>query len=218
MEPEVEKSWQLAKESQPDAVVFVRSRDIYFVRGEDVETIKDEFGIRCFGSIIGFDPHESFSFMQRLAQRGRTVLRVERTGVREVSPNGHPPQVKRPRGKFIAVDPALLFDRASLARMKVEHRPHEVFSDLLSRNDLRGIRDYGEIYVFEFDGGYEIDWELTSMLPSRAMALARSALDTREKVPCRLVLPRAWRNKRNRRRPETSQPQPVELGQMRLNL
>lgn len=220
MEPEVEKSWQLAKESRPGAVVFVRSGDIYFVRGADVETVKHEFGIRCFGEVIGFDPHESWAMMQQLAQRGHTVVRVERTGVREVSPNGHKQQVKRPRGKFIALDPALLFDTAPLARMRVEQRPYEVFCELLSRNDLRGLRDHGEVYVFEFDGMYEVDWELTSMLPSRAFILARAALDTKEKVPCRLVLPRAWRNKRKRRKREKEviQPQTVELGQMRLNL
>ena len=219
MEPEIEESWRLAKESHPDAVVFVRSGDIYFLRGADVETIKQEFGIRCFTSTVGFDPQESWSFMQQLAQRGRTVLRVERTGVRQVSPNGHRPKIHRPRGEFIALDPALLFDTVPLMRMKVEQRPYEVFCELLSRNDLRCIRDHGEIYVFEFDGTYEIDWQLTSMLPSRVFILGRVALETREKVPCRLVLPRAWRNKRKRRRKEeVNLTQPVELGQLRLNL
>jgi hypothetical protein len=219
MEPEIEKSWRLAKESRPGAVAFVRSGDIYFLRGDDVETIRREFGIRCFGDTVGFDPHEAWSMMRQLAQGGRTVLRVERTGVREVPPDGHKPRIRRPRGQFIALDPALLFDTAPLMRMKVEQRPYEVFCDLLSRNDLRGLRDHGEIYVFEFDGIYEVDWELTSMLPSRAFMLARAALDTGEKMPCRLVLPRAWRNRRKRRKKEkVHQPQPVELGQMRLNL
>jgi hypothetical protein len=36
-----------------------------------------------------------------------------------------------------------------------------------ARDDLRGLREHGELYVFEFDGGHEIDWDLSSLLPSR---------------------------------------------------
>ena len=46
-----------------------------------------------------------------------------------------------------------------------------------------------ELYVLEFDGGYEIDWDLSSLLPSRAVILGRAAHDTRQKIPCRMSYP-----------------------------
>jgi hypothetical protein len=214
MEPEIEQLWNLTKESHPDAVVFLRTGDLYFLRGADVETVKDEFGIRCFGTSVGFDTEQSWYFMRELAKRGHAVLRAERSGVRPVSANGHRPQTRPPRGRFIALEPALLFEVSGLSRMRPEERPYEVFCDLLVRNDMRGLREHGELYVFEFDNSYEIDWELSSMLPSRAFILGRAALDTKQKVPCRLVLPRAWRGRSKRKLDKLQRPQPVQFGQM----
>ena len=70
--------------------------------------------------------------------------------------------------------------------MVLEHR---CLHELLARDDLRGLREHGELYVFEFDGGYEIDWDLSSLLPSRAVILGRAAHDTRQKIPCRMSYP-----------------------------
>ena len=99
--------------------------------------------------------------------------------------------------------------------MVLEHR---CLHELLARDDLRGLREHGELYVFEFDGGHEIDWDLSSLLPSRAVILGRAAHDTRQKIPCRIVLPRAWRGRSKRRRENEPKPQPAKLGQLRLNL
>src|ERR1700674_4777239 len=129
MEPEIEQLWSLTKESRPDAVVFARTGDCYYLRGDDVETVKREFGVRCFGTTIGFDPEQAWYFMRELAQRGHPVLRAERGGVREVSPNGHDPEVRRPRGQFIALDPGLLFDASGLVRIKPDQRAYEVFHE-----------------------------------------------------------------------------------------
>lgn len=218
MDVEIEKLWKVTKEGRPDAVVFAQSGDCYFVRGGDVETVKQEFGVRCFGTTIGFDIEQGWYFMKQLAQRGHSVLRVGQAGVRDVSANGQHPTVRRPRGEFIALDPALLFSLSSLQRIKTDQRGYEVMHDLIARDDLRGLREHGELYVFEFAGGYEIDWELSSMLPSRAFILGRAALDTRQKIPCRLVLPRAWRNRKKRRSTQKLKLQPAQLGQMRFDL
>ena len=218
MEAEIEELWSVTKESHPGAVVFAQSGDFYFVRGGDVETVKRELGVRCFGTTIGFDVEQGWHYMKQLAQRGHAVMRVGRTGVRAISANGQHPAVRRPRGQFIALDPGLLFSISGLQRVRTDQRAYEVLHDLLVRDDLRGLRDHGELYVFEFDGDYEIDWELSSMLPSRALILGRAALNTGQKIPCRLVLPRAWRGRRKRRSRQTVKPQPAQLGQMRFDL
>ncbi len=196
MEPEIDELWCIAKESHPGAVVFTRSRDIYFLRGADVETVTREFGIRCFGTTIGFDTDEAWYYMRQLADRGHVVLRAERGRVTEVSPNGHRPEIRRPRGQFLALDPRLLFGSSALARAKAHETVYDNLRELIARNDQRALREYGELYVFEVDGWYEIDWELSTVLPSRALLIARVASDLGEKVACRLVLPKAWRGKR----------------------
>ena len=79
--------------------------------------------------------------------------------------------------------------------------------------------DPSRVMIFgQSGGGYEIDWELSSMLPSRAFILGRAAFDTRQKIPCQLVLPRAWRGRSKRRKEKEPRPQPAQLGQMRLKL
>ncbi len=221
MESEAEKSWSLAKESCPTALVFTRSSDIYYLRGSDVEIVKSEFGIRCFGSSVGFDTEQAWYYMRKLVERGHAVLRVERGEIRPVVPrNGNSPRAPRPRGRFIAIDPRLVFDASTLQRVKAEPEYlYEQFRDLLLRNDLRRLRDHGELYVFEFDGWYEVDWELTTFLPSRLRLLARAASDTNEKLPCRLVLPKAWRGRKKRQSHDNHQPsQPAKVGQLTFKL
>jgi hypothetical protein len=216
MKAETLQRWHSAKESQPHAVVFLRSDELYFVLGNDVEIVKDKLGIRCFGSTIGFSPEEGWHYMKQLARSGCTVLRAERSGSSQVSPNGRGPEPPRPRGTFIAVDVRTIFEAAGLLRVRLDEPRYLTFVEMLERNDLRSLREYGELYVFEVFGGYDVDWELTTMLPSRAMQLARAALDTGSKIPCRLVLPRAWRGKRKRRM--VVPPKRHSLGQMRMDL
>jgi hypothetical protein len=218
MEPEIETMWNLAKESRPDAVVFVRTDDVYFLRGADVDTIKEQFGLRCFGTTIGLDTEEAWYYMHQLADRGHAVLRVERGGVAVVSPNGRRPEIRRPRGDFLALDPRALFDASAMARVKEHETLYTTIRDLVARDDQRGLREYGELYVFEVDGWYEIDWELSTILPSRALLIARIAKDIGEKIPCRLVLPKAWRGKRKGKRDRQPPQQPKNFGQMRLEL
>jgi hypothetical protein len=218
MEPEIERMWNAAKGSRPDAVVFVRTGDLYFLRGTDVDTVKEAFGIRCFGTAIGFDIEEAWYYMRQLADRGHAVLRVERGRVSVVSPNGHRPEIRRPRGQFLALDPRALFDSATMARVKADETVYATIRELVARNDQRGLREYGELYVFEVDGWYEIDWELSTVLPSRALIIARIANEIGEKIPCRLVLPKAWRGKRKGKRDRQPPQQPKNFGQMRLEL
>jgi hypothetical protein len=218
MEPEIERMWNLAKESRPDAVVFVRTGDVYFLRGADVETIKQQFGLRCFGETVGFDIEDAWYYMHQLADRGLAVLRAERSGVVEVPPNGHRAQVRRPRGDFLALDPRALFDSSAMARVKEHETVYATIKELVARNDQRRLREYGELYVFEVDGWYEIDWELSTMLPSRALLIGRIANDIGEKIPCRLVLPKAWRGRRKVKRNCQPPQQPKNFGQMRLEL
>jgi hypothetical protein len=218
MEPEIENSWNQAKESRPEAVVFIRIGDVYFLRGDDVETVKQQFGIRCFGETVGFDIEDAWYYMHQLADRGQAVLRVERSGAVEVPANGHRPQVRRPRGDFLALDPRALFDSSAMARVKEHETVYATIKELVARNDQRRLREYGELYVFEVDGDYEIDWELSTILPSRALLIARIASELGEKIPCRLVLPKAWRGRRKVKRDRQPPQPPKNFGQMRLGL
>jgi hypothetical protein len=218
MRQEIDGSWSLAKESYPDALVFVRIGDAYFVRGADVQVIKERLGIRCFGDVVGFDIEDAWHYMRVLADRGYTVLRAERDALVPVSPNGHQSSVPRPRGRFIAVDGGLLFEHSALARIREHETVVETVRDLIARNDHRGLREYGELYVFEFDGGYEIDWELSTIPPSRALLIAKIASELGEKIQCRLVLPKAWRGRRKQRRDHRTPQPPKNFGQMRLEL
>lgn len=216
MKPEIEEQWRLIKSSHPNAVAFIRSQDIYFALGSDVETIKQELGVRCFGTTIGFNSDEAWYYMRQLAKAGHAVFRGESSGVWPVSPNGRGREPKRPEGSFVAVDVRRLFHPSGLLRMRVEEERHSVLVELLGRSDYRGLREYGELYVFEAFGGYDVDWELTTMLPSRALQLARAALDCGAKLPCRLVLPRAWRGRRRQR--ATIPPKPSTFGQLKMDL
>jgi hypothetical protein len=216
MNKEIIESWRLVKESNPNAVLFVRFRDIYYLMGSDVDKVKFELGIRCFGTTVGFPSNEAWYYMRQLAKKPLPVLRVESSGVWPVSPNGIGPEPKRPRGTFIALDPRLLFDADDLARLRLEDHLYMALVDPVKRHDYKALREYGELYVFEVFGGYDIDWELTTMLPSRAVHLARAALETGSKLPCRLVPPKAWRGRRKKKRdPQPPQP-PKNFGQMRL--
>jgi hypothetical protein len=216
MDAETLKRWHAAKESHSNAVVFLRSRELYFVLASDVDVVKTRLGIRCFGPTIGFPPEEAWHYMKQLARSGCTVLRAESSGIWPVSPNGRRSEPPRPRGTFLAVDVRTIFESAGLLRMRLDIERYATFIELLARSDFRGLREYGELYVFQVIGGYDVDWELTTMLPSRAMLLARAALDTNTKLPCRLVLPRAWRGRRKRKKIVPQRPS--VLGQMRMDL
>jgi hypothetical protein len=214
MKEEIVDRWRLAKESRPDAIVFARNGDLYYLLGNDVESMKQDFGLRCFGDVLGLEAHEAWYYMRQFVQRGRSVIRAERSGASEVLPEAKT-RAPRPRGRFIALEPRLVFEGMGLAKLRADDPLYERFRELLVRNDRRGISEHGEIYVFEFDGAYEVDWDLSTMLPSRVLMLARVAMDIREKIPCRLVLPRAWRGRRRRPRPR-DQSEPAAFGQMRL--
>ena len=221
MEPGIEERWRLVKASYPGAVVFHEVEDVFFVKGQDADIVRRTFGLRCGDSWVGFDTDLAMTYMRELARHGHYVLRVSNGGVIPVRPRRDRQaelQRQRAKSKFIALDPWLLFDRGPLERLQVQNA--ELFADfqeLLGTGRNRALKEHGELYVFAVHDCYEIDRELSTMLLSRAMLLAKAALITNQKVPCRLVRPKPWRDRSEARRsghaPEPSQ---TQVGQLQL--
>jgi hypothetical protein len=125
----------------------------------------------------------------------------------------------------VAIDPLLLFDRRELEQDNGErwirrHRYEELFEHIkhwLREDDTRSLRGYGEPHIYRVGEWYELDHDLTSMLDNDVLLLARAALATGCKMPCKLVGPPLGRN---RRRSNTVPAAPDEstarLGQMRF--
>lgn len=80
------------------------------------------------------------------------------------------------------------------------------------------LKDFGTIYVYQVDQDtYEIDWELTTMMPGAFEAVALAAHLSGQMLPCRLVLPKPKRGKeQNRPRLLLSFREPVTFGQLRM--
>lgn len=233
MNGEIVEQWQIVKDSYPEAVVFFETDGLFFVGGADIDIIKKEFSIKCSGW-VGFDFGQGRAYMQELVKRGLAVVRAGPDYVKEI----HPPPDRRKelhqqrrKGKFLAIDPALLFDTETLQGLSNDRwlrRLHyeelfEQFKRCLVAGDNKGLHEYGELYVYEVDGWYELDKELTSMRLSHTLVLARAAVASACKLPCQVVQPRAWRGKTSQRRSArqtASAPtgQTIVLGQMAFDL
>lgn len=221
MEPEIEESWRLIKASYPGAVVFHEVEDVFFVKGQDAEIMRRTFGLRCGDSWVGFEPDLAMTYMRELARRGHSVVRVANGRVLPVLPLAdRRAELKRQRAKskFIALDPWLMFDKGPLERLRVQNAELFVrFQELLRSGRSSSLKDDGELYVFPVHDWYEIDRELSTMSLGRAMLLAKAALVTNQKVPCRLVRPKPWRDRSEaRRNGSTPAPSQTRVGQMRF--
>lgn len=207
LDKEADEHWKAVKESYPDAVVFHEVRGIFIVKGRDAELLSKEFGIDSTSTWYGFDVGEAFCYMTELAKRGYAVVRASNGGVSHVKPptdRRKEIQRQRAKGRFLAVEPTLLFDRRELERVAHDKwlrqrgykEPFENFRRWLQIGDWRSLRDYGELYVYQVGDWYELDLELTSMLEGHVLLLAKAALATGCKLPCRVVDPRPRRQRK----------------------
>jgi hypothetical protein len=90
----------------------------------------------------------------------------------------------------------------------------------LQVGDWRSLRDYGEFYVYQVGDWYEVDFELTSILEGHVLLLARAALSTGCKLPCRLVEPKSRRRRRFRAKASqcsAAGAKDLRLGQLRFD-
>ncbi len=205
----IEQSWRTVKESYPDAVVFHELSGLFVVRGHDLAVLTKEFGIESASSWCGFDDSQAVGYMQELVARGYPVVRATGQHVAIVSPpEKRRSEVLRQRAKgcFLALSPTLLFEADEIERstpnawMK-RHGYEElldIFKAWLTGEELRSLRQHGEIYVYQVGDWYEVDVELSSMLESHVLLLAKAALATGRNMPCKLVEPPS-RRKRNHR-------------------
>jgi hypothetical protein len=218
LDRETEEHWQAVKESYPDAVVFHEFGGSFIVRGRDTEVLRKEFDIDSGSTWFGFDDGLASVYMTELASRGYDVVRASNGQVSRVRPpTDHRKEVERQRARsrFLALDPTLLFDEGEIDRLAgdkwLRRRGYEELFDIFKRwlqtGDWRSLRDYGELYVYQVGDWYEVDLELTSMLEGHVLLLAKAALATRRKLPCRVVEPKRRRERRSGRRP----PEPIAL-------
>jgi hypothetical protein len=228
LDTEIEEPWRAVKESYPDAVVFHEGRGLFVVKGRDVEVLSREFGIESGSTWFGFDDCQALGYMTELAKRGYAVVSVSSGRVSHVKPPADRRrriQRQRAEGRFLAVEPTLLFDRREIERVTsgrwLRQRGYEEllgsFERWLQGGDWHSLRDYGEVYVYPVGDWYEVDLELTSMLEGHVLLLAKAALATERKLPCHVVEPQRRRNgHRSRRSRQTvaQDSQTPRLGQL----
>ena len=208
---EDEERWKAVKESYREAVIFYKADGLVIVGGSDVEVLRKELGIRAAGAWLGFDGEQADAYMVELVRRGYEVARASPRYVWPVKPpTDRRKEIQRQRrqGKFLAVEPTLLFDRTYIERAAndkwLQKRGYEELFDRfrhrLNNDDLKALAEYGELFVYQVGDWYEIDHELTSMLSSHVLLLAKAALATGRKLPCRVVEPRSWRQRKSPKR------------------
>ncbi len=217
LDREAEGHWTTVKDSYPDAIVFQEVRGLFVVKGPDLEALAKEFGIRPGGTWMGFDRSQAWAYMTELVERGYNVVRASAGHACWV---GNPAdrrreiQRQRARGRFLALEPTLVFDALEVesndSNTWLRRRGYEELFDKFKRwlqdGDWRSFGEYGELYVYQVGDWYEIDLELSSMLQSHALLLAKAAVATGCKMPCRVVEPKPRRQRKSSRRPSRSGP------------
>jgi hypothetical protein len=227
LDREIEPHWSIIKESYPDAVVFHEVDGVYLVKGQDTGVLAKEFGIDSGSPWYAFDEGQAWGYMSELAKRGHTVVRATNGCVATVAPPAdrrRERERQRRKAVFVAIEPQLLIDerdvqKAANPRWLAQHRYEALFEEFkrwLRDDDLRSLRAYGEPYIYRVGEWYELDLDLTSMLEPHVLLLAKAALATGCKMPCRLLEPPSRRNHRRKsvtRVAANHEPSP-RLGQM----
>ena len=210
LDRETEEHWRTVKESYPDSIVFYEAKGLFVVRGRDVEVLAKEFGIKSGSAWLGFDEDGAWAYMIALVNRGYAVVRASAQRVSRLrQPTDKWKEIRRQRaqGRLLAVEPTLVFDRGEIERETTDRwlqkRGHEElfqsFKSCLQVGDWRSLRDYGELFVYQVGDWYEVDWELTSMVEGHALLVAKAAIATGCKLPCRLVEPKCRRQRQRSR-------------------
>lgn len=230
LDREIEPNWRIVKESYPDAIVFHEASGLYVVRGGDTAILAKEFGIESASPWCGFDEGQAAGYMHELVARGYAVVRATDSGAALVqAPRERRSELirQRAKGRFRLVNPSLIFETNEIEHATGETwmKRHgydglfERFRSALTGEDWRSLASYGEVFVYQVADWYEVDNELTSMLESHVLVLAKAAMATGGRLPCKLVLPRCRRNRstRNGGRPVPTEQLPTRLGQMRFD-
>jgi hypothetical protein len=231
LEAQIEQHWRIVKESYPEAIVFHEADGLYLVRGGDTAVLEKEFRVGPGSHWYAFDDGQAAVYMQALVERGYSVVRAldGRAAIVRAPKDGRKELLRqRAKGRFRLVKPSLIFDTKEIERStgKAWMKRHgyetlfERFRSALTAEDWSSLRSYGEVYVYQVGDWYEVDYELSSMLDSHVLLLAKAALANGNKLPCKLVEPRCRRNRtaRNGVRPVPTEPPPTRLGQMRFEL
>ena len=212
---DTEEHWRAVKESYPDSIVFYEADGLFVVRGHDTELLAQEFGIKPASAWLGFNEDGAWGYMMGLVNRGYAVVRASAHRVSPVRPpTDRKKEIRRQqaKGRFLAVEPTLVFDRSEIERATKDRwlrkrgyeELFETFKRCLQVGDWRSLRDYGELFVYQVGDWYEVDLELTCMLQAHALLLAKAALATGCMLPCRIVEPKCRRQRQRRRRPSQS--------------
>jgi hypothetical protein len=226
LDREIEQRWQAVKESYPDSVVFHELHGLYIVRGGDMETLTKEFGIRSASPWYGFPEEQTTCYMQQLVERGYSVVVSNGHGaspVRQTAGQNGDIRRQRAKGKYLAIEPRLLFDHSTIDAVATDRwvKRHgydallETLESCLVDSGEGSFPEYGEVFVYQVGDWYELDHELTTMLDAHILLLAKAAIATGCKMPCKLVEPRARRERKRRQTAKVEAPS-IPIGQMRF--
>jgi hypothetical protein len=215
LDRETEEHWRAVKESYPDSIVFHEAQGLLVVTGRDTEVLAKEFGIKPGSAWLGFDEDGACGYMMELVNRGYAVVRASAQRVSCLRrPIDKRKEIRRQqaKGRFLAMEPTLVFDRSEIERATTEswlrkrgyEELFESFKRWLQVGDWRSLREFGELFVYQVGDWYEVDLELTSMLEGHALLLAKAAVATGCKLPSRVVEPKCRRERQRRRRPPQS--------------
>ena len=218
LDDESTRTWSVAKESYPSAVVFMVVDGLYVVASDDARLLAEQFRIDTFSQWLAFDSWQASSYISGLMSRGCKVILVRDGHSRELTLKKEQRESRKPRGSYLAIDPLLLYDRCELESPARDEGLFEDFKGWLRENRLRMFAEFGEVYVFPVHRWYEVDSELSTMLPHHLRLLAKAALETKTKVPCTLIQPRAHRQKSSRAGASPVKPVTTRLGQLALGL
>jgi len=199
------RNWTSVKESYPESLVFHEDGGLLVVRGRDVEVLAREFGIQTRGSWLGFDQEQGWGYISELVDRGYDVVKASAgrvSRVRRVPTVTAQLRRERARGKSVALEAGLVFDRAEVDRTTsgawLRRRGYEellgTFQRCLRSRDWRLLREYGELCVYQVGDWYEVDIQLSSMKRDHVWLLAKAALAFGCDLPCLLVPPRCRRS------------------------
>ncbi len=215
----------LVREAYPEHILFEKKEGVYYLRGKDLAQVRKVLGLECDGTTVGFDDIGLSVYLKQLLGRGLQV------GIRQ-GDTVHAVRFCNTSSSYkvistaIGLAPKLLLGEKELDRLQhrfgnghstFSNRVHEVRERIFKGQGMT-LKDFGTIYVYQVDQDtYEIDWELTTMTASAFEAVALAAHLSGQMLPCRLVLPKPKRSKKqNRPKLLFSVCEPVTFGQLKM--
>jgi hypothetical protein len=201
----------------------------YIVRGRDLDVLREELGVSTASPWWGFDEGPAVGYIQELIERGRKVVIATDHGVSQARlPVDRTKELRRRRkqAKYIAIEPRLLFDEKAIEKATNERwlrdRAYQrilgLFQQWLREGDLRLLKGFGELYVYQVGDWFEVDHDLTTVLESHILLLAKAAFATSRKLPCKLIQPSVRRSRSNHHEARVMPAvEATRLGQLRFD-